>query len=810
MAGGSRFAAIAPEGQLPAAADIDTEAAASLPPLALDAPADAGWSDSGQWSPQAEQADGSERIRSAGWLAPVLAIVTMAAWTGVFIWANLDAITLRPNPALFIELVGKWSGPALLICVVWLLFMRTSRRETLRFADAALALGQESALLEQRLATVNRELSLAREFLAAQGRDLDALGRVAVDRLSQHGERLASLVQDNSAQIDAIGTVSTAALENMERLRSQLPVIASSAKDVTNNIANSGRVAHAHLQSMVTGLGRLNEFGQASERHVASMREQIDDALGAAEARSQQLDASLTARMTLLAERSAGFRAELDALEAAIDGAMRERAAALSSEISSTRSKLEEDEAQGLVSLRARMASLHSESTNIVRALRDGEAVATANWQAKVTQLTTEIAKLDSEIARRHASISAKTEALGVATAGAMGRFTAIDERLATITTSEEGLAATLAARLDMLAQSLGETESHIARLTDSSVRLLELIQSSAQHSREQLPRAIALGEERLTSYETRVVALRDAVVQANSLGETLSEQMLNTTGRVATATANIGQLHNGLEARARSHGEVLAALGQSLGQMEADTLRLAAKAQGELASAIEQLSGAARDAVVDIESHSAQGIAQLAQRLSSESGAAIERALRLQTAEMAGQLEQSAAHAAGVSRDAAVQFRNQLAKVDELVGNLERRVAQARERAEEKVDNDFARRVALITESLNSAAIDIARVFDSDVTDTAWAAYLRGDRGIFTRRAVRLLDASQVKAVMRIYEDDRNFSDHVNQYIHDFEAMLRQLLSTRDGHALGVTLLSSDMGKLYVALAQAIERLRN
>jgi hypothetical protein len=39
---------------------------------------------------------------------------------------------------------------------------------------------------------------------------------------------------------------------------------------------------------------------------------------------------------------------------------------------------------------------------------------------------------------------------------------------------------------------------------------------------------------------------------------------------------------------------------------------------------------------------------------------------------------------------------------------------------------------------------------------------------------------------------------------------MLRQLLSTRDGHALSVTLLSSDMGKLYVALAQGIERLRN
>ena len=60
------------------------------------------------------------------------------------------------------------------------------------------------------------------------------------------------------------------------------------------------------------------------------------------------------------------------------------------------------------------------------------------------------------------------------------------------------------------------------------------------------------------------------------------------------------------------------------------------------------------------------------------------------------------------------------------------------------------------------------------------------------------------------MYDDDAEFRDHVNRYIHDFEAMLRQILSTRDGHALGVTLLSSNMGKLYVALAQAIERLRS
>ncbi|MFN5819220.1 MAG: ATPase, partial [Novosphingobium sp.] len=121
-----------------------------------------------------------------------------------------------------------------------------------------------------------------------------------------------------------------------------------------------------------------------------------------------------------------------------------------------------------------------------------------------------------------------------------------------------------------------------------------------------------------------------------------------------------------------------------------------------------------------------------------------------------------------------------------------------------------FARRVALITEALNSNAIDIARAMDADVSDTAWSAYLKGDRGVFTRRAVKLLEPAEGKAISRLFQDEVGFREHVSRYIHDFEAMLRQLLSTRDGHALGVTLLSSDMGKLYVALAQAIERLRN
>jgi hypothetical protein len=162
------------------------------------------------------------------------------------------------------------------------------------------------------------------------------------------------------------------------------------------------------------------------------------------------------------------------------------------------------------------------------------------------------------------------------------------------------------------------------------------------------------------------------------------------------------------------------------------------------------------------------------------------------------------------VGREVVIQLRDQLVRVNELTGNLEQRVARARELAEEQVNNDFARRMALITDSLNSAAIDIGGALSTEVADTAWDAYLKGDRGIFTRRAVRLIDNGMARDIAELYQRDDSFKTNVSRYIHDFEAMLRATLSTRDGHVLSVTMLGSDMGKLYVALAQSIQRFRN
>ena len=164
---------------------------------------------------------------------------------------------------------------------------------------------------------------------------------------------------------------------------------------------------------------------------------------------------------------------------------------------------------------------------------------------------------------------------------------------------------------------------------------------------------------------------------------------------------------------------------------------------------------------------------------------------------------------AANAAQRASERLTHQMLNIADSTAVVESRIEEARVEREAADKDSIAKRVSLLIEALNSASIDITKTFSTEVTDSAWAAYLKGDRGVFTRRAVRLVDASDARDILRLYDEDMAFREQVNRYIHDFEAMLRAILSQRDGSPRGVTLLSSDMGKLYVALAQAIERLR-
>lgn len=824
--------------------------------------------------------------RTFDWLFPAIATIAILGWTGFFVFAHQVELLAGGTPQQWSGWVTAWSGPVLLVVAVWLLVMRSSSKEASRFGDAAKLLSDESRQLEARLVTVNRELSLARDFIAAQARDLESLGRLASDRLSQNAERLAGLVIENGKQIDSIASVSVTALENMDKLRGDLPVIANSARDVTSQIGNAGRTAHTQLEELVSGFHRLNTFGEASERQVQSLRAKVDAALAAFETQASRLGEIATARFASLDERSEEFRANLDSREVEALAAIRRRAEKLSEELTTNWTDFDAMEEAAVASLRTRMEELRKESDAFDIALREGESDAIEKWTeaidglkkrlsdameeiaeldtksmdhaqerlvalseeariideemqervarflegiearqvehdsrqvAAASSLEKQLAELDAAIAARHeghvahmAGLSERGETLAI-------RLEELSQQVEAITSqgklaSDDLLASieALSAKIQSSRDTLAATGNSISDLTDSSVRLLELIQAGSKHSREQLPQALIAAQEKIDAFEAQTKSIGLMLNEAGEQGKALSDYVLGAQEGSKQTLDQLLSVHEKLAGHHTSHSEQVETLRAALAALSEESESLSRRAQGELSEAVETLQGALNKTITQLEVESGEAIEALAERIGEESARAIDHALKRRTKEAIGELEQAAAHASGVSREAACQLRDQLSKVDELAGNLESRVQRARERAEEQVDNDFARRVALITESLNSNAIDISKALSNEVTDTAWASYLRGDRGIFTRRAVRLLESSEAREIAEIYERDHDFREHVSRYIHDFEAMLRTMLSTRDGNALGVTLLSSDMGKLYVALAQAIDRLRD
>lgn len=837
-----------------------------------------------EWSDEVDEP--APRRRWFDWLVPSLALLAIGGWTGFFGWTFQTDILAGGTPQQWVGWIINWSVPVLLVTALWLLAMRLSRREAIRFGDTALLLRQEASALENRLAVVNRELSLAREFLGTQSRELESFGRIASERLSTHASQLQSLIQGNGAEVEAIATVSDTALANMGKLRDDLPVIATSARDVSNQIGQAGRTAHDQIDRLVAGFERLNQFGAASGRQVNTLSEQVNDTLAQFESQLEQLGRITESRFSALAQKSEEFRTDLDERETGALAAMhgrveelrgmvealggefesqerarvdafqdqiarlREEIQAVSAALDQTQhdsvnmldahrerlyadlakvvGKIDQLDQHAVAAGRRRIEALEKESEQFAARLATHDANFAENlarrqdeFETRETQasevLAQRLAEVDEMLAERTEAQLARLESLVSQGAGVAAKVDQLGALLASVSEHAQSTQGVLDQGLGHVAEKIAHSRSELAatgstlsELTEAGIRLLEIIQSGARESREALPQAIGKASSMLGDVEQRAVMLKGTVDAAHERSSGLSEYVIAASETVEQTDQKIAELNARLSEGAQDSLTRIAALRNALAELEQESDRVAARTGDELRAAIGQLEEAATATFAAIEGGAHERLGALASDIGTRASAAIEQSLRDESVHAVERIEEANLRASSSGREIAAALRDQLAKVNELAGNLEQRVARARAQAQEQVDNDFARRMALITESLNSNAIDITKALSHDVTDTAWASYLKGDRGIFTRRAVRLVDNAEAREIMELFEADDGFREHVSRYIHDFESMLRSVLSTRDGNALGVTLLSSDMGKLYVALAQSIERLRD
>ena len=709
-------------------------------------------------------------VRWTSYLLPFAIVTLTIGWTAYFVWTYLPLIKDGLKGEYLITLISIWATPAMFLAILWLLVMRSSRAEAFRFRDVALSLRKESEALEMRMRTVNEEISMARSFLAQNARELETVGKQSSQSLMEAAQILTAALLDSDEKAKTLETVSNAATTNLEQLRKHLPVVTSAAKDVTNQIGSAGNNAQLQIKSLIAGLARIGEVG-------TSTRAYIDDVGNRADAVSEQLGnisretADSLNEASLLAEKRASAAAKLlDVAAQNMSSQVGNVTSELSQLLSDNRAKIEENvgllkKAMGEIALQSQ-----EEKNRIASIIGDIENHLSASAAT--------ISEIDKAATDQTAKLAFAVSALGVSAKEVNSELDGSHSR------TEQ-----LLERADGLLSSLNRINAEIAENIPASIGQVGLQISGTT---DQL--AAATGSARdLNAQSSELLKV------ASSLSALIDEQ-----------SAKIGIIMQDSDEHFAARHEQADALSATLNETRTLIESITQVTEGALVSSLLRVREVTEGAVQDSRKIVENELTHVADRLADQNRIALEGAVENQLKAMNEQVQNAIERNISLSESSTAQLTTQLKELDELADNLEKRITESRNSFDGIDDDSFARRMVLLTESLNSTSIDVAKILSNEVTDTAWAAYLKGDRGVFTRRAVRLLDAGESRAIATHYGQDAEFREHVNRYIHDFEAMMRILLSTRDGNAICVTLLSSDVGKLYVALAQAIERLRN
>lgn len=703
-------------------------------------------------------------------LIPTVLIAAFAGWTGFFGWTYFPEAQRGLTNDRIVSLVMMWAVPTLLLAVSWLIVMRSSSREARRFGDVALLLRNESDALATRMRTVNEEISLAREFLAQNARELESVGRQSAKQLVESAEQLAAALADSDQKAKTLEAVSNAATTNLEQLRKHLPVVTGAAKDVTNQIGSAGNNAQMQIKSLIAALERVGEAGKSAREYIDNMEIRANDV-------GSKLERSLKSSAALLDERgtdAANRTAEMvSSIERATNG-LTTSVSTASTEVDVILLTSQEKIERQLGLLRESISNLSGHSATeekrislIIRDIAD-----------HIESSASRIAEVDKAAIDQTAKLAFAVSALGEST-----------KDVGSALANNHGITQDLIANSDILLESLDKANRQIG----------DVLPNSMSHLNERFAQGIA--------------NLGQATASARSLdelGDNMLAKMTSLEQLIDIQRENVNKLMFESDEHFVARHEQADALGSALQQTRLLIEDMTEDANTKLVASMLRVRETTRQAAESSRKILDEELAHVAEQLTEQNKTALANAVDAQIGSMNDVVREAIERNIKLSADAATKVAKQLGELEEMTVNLEQRVADNKDGFEGIGDNSFARRMVLLTESLNSTSIDVAKILSNDVTDTAWAAYLKGDRGVFTRRAVRLLDTGEARAIASHYGDDGEFREHVNRYIHDFEAMMRILLSTRDGNAIGVTLLSSDVGKLYVALAQAIERLRN
>lgn len=736
--------------------------------------------DSWQWlEPQAEAQ--TRPVAGGRALLGGALVLLAAAWIAYSAWSAGRALATQPleSPA-FAQWVAVATGPLALLGLIWLMFGRTRRREAEKFTHSVVAMRGEARALEVTLGALSQRIASSHAALGQMSGELADLGEATATRLGAvTGDLNASAVTLHERG-SALDRSAERARQDLQALLDDLPRADALASGLAEHLREAGTAAGEQASQFDHQVGLIGTrtrethaaIDEAATRMVAHLTH-IESAGAAAAARVGEVSSAGRHEVDALMARSAEaldqIRGGIDVQSAAVTALVEQADAAIGrSGIAASEALAARLDGAGsaLDTLTARIAEQERSSQRLVAdldlgldALDQKFAALAEGGEQRSQHILVSVARLRDEI-----------DALGQSAGAHDGVLLGLADRTATLRGGVESLAALVA---DQLRPALGEAEAGQQRLTVAAVEVQPLI-----------------------------AAMRDATIESARQLDHSRAQVEDQHDRLAALLTAVDTGVDGAQRR-------LAELGSAISQASSDAALLSRETGPALVDALVQVREAAAHAGARAREAIVSAIPESAAELGEASRVAIDRAIREAVEDKLAAIDTVAAQAIEAARSASDRLTAQMLTIGQTASALEEHIERSRLAQKKDDGEEFARRVSLLIDSMNSAAIDVQKILSDEVDERAWVAYLKGNRGIFTRRAVRLLGRSEERALAGHYGRDHEFQDSANRYVADFEAMLRRVLAERDSGMIAVTLMSSDMGKLYAALAPLAERRR-
>ena len=711
-------------------------------------------------------------------LATALAILA-AAWLAFSAWSAGRSLAGHAlGSPEFAQWIAVTAAPLALLALGWMMFGRTRRREAERFTRSVVTMRTEARSLEALLEVLSQRIHDSRTELTMISQHLMQLGDEATGKLGGITREFDTSSERLRRHGEALDKAAEGARNDIAVLLGDLPRAEQTARSVAEQLRAVGAESVGKAAALGEQIAAVAAQGREADQIVSEATDrlavrlaEIEIAGTSAAARVGEAEATFQGSLDLLLDRTS---TSLDEIRSGIDA----QAAAVAALVQQSSAGIGKAGTQASESLAANI----DRANTAIETLSNRVAEQDRASQRMMAEIDRGLGLIDE----RFAELSANGDQRANHFLESLTRARAELDSLAAQASTQDGAIGSLSERTEALRTSIGRLAGEIR---DGVGTMIGEAQGSAD-------RLIATAGAMRPEMEWIRGAAAQASEHVSAAGTQISEQQQQFASLLASMDAGVGDAQS-----------KLTELASVIVQVEREATNLSAETGPSLVAALVQVKETAAHAAERAREAIEGVIPATAGKLSDETRRALERVVHESVEQQLREVEGVAARAVDAARAASERLTQQMLTLGQTASALEQHLEDTSKEQREKDSEAFARRVSLLIDSMNSAAIDVGKILSDEVDDKAWDSYIKGNRGVFTRRAVRLLGGSEARAIKAHYDSDPEFQQSVNRYIADFEAMLRRVMAERDGGMIAVTLMSSDMGKLYAALTQIDRR---